>query len=112
MNKRKKVVYGDRIYARLCQNGQEIVKFMMERVSDLTEVIGEIRHYTRKYRGLCRLYIRNVTRGWAIERPLMLYPDSYHTVHGWVEHKATAEQTPAPAAAPVQMHIPFPWETH
>lgn len=47
----------------------------MTEVNDLSEIYGELRHYTRGERGLTRLYIRNVTRGWSLEQPFMLYAE-------------------------------------
>ncbi len=70
----REICYGDKIFARLVLNGRIIVEFMMNRVSDMTEIFGELRGYCREYRGLARLYLRNMSRGWSVEKPLMLYP--------------------------------------
>jgi hypothetical protein len=50
---------------------------MISRVSDFSELLGELRRQTRGCRGLARLYVRNVSRGWSMERPLMLYRDAF-----------------------------------
>lgn len=67
------MAYGDRIYARLSLNGKKIAEFMTDQVDGMTKLLGELRPYTRSLRGLCRLYVRNYSRGWSSERPLMLY---------------------------------------
>lgn len=72
--------YGDRIFVRLVrvQYGyRTLAEFTMTEVSDLSSVYGELRHYTRGERGLTKLYIRNMTRGWSMEQPFMLYSDPY-----------------------------------
>lgn len=104
--KEKPIAYGDRIYARLCLNGQKIVEFMIERVGSMTELLGELRVHARKVRGLCRLYVRNMSRGWSEERPLMLYAERYPAVDGWHERLfETTETQPQP-------RMLMPWETH
>lgn len=67
------MAYGDRIYARLSLNGEKVAEFMTDRVAGMAELLGELRTRTRSLRGLCRLYVRNYSRGWSSERPLMLY---------------------------------------
>lgn len=104
MNRKEcKMAYGDRIYARLSMRGKQIVEFMIEKVSDMTELIGELRAYARKYRGLCKLYVRNMSRGWSIERPLMLYAERYPSAGGWKER--CFDEKPA---EPVQLTISMP----
>ncbi len=71
------MAYGDRVYARLCLNGEKIAEFMTDRVAGMAELLGELRTRTRSLRGLCRLYVRNYSRGWSSERPLMLYASAY-----------------------------------
>ena len=70
----RSICYGDRLYARLVMGGRTVVEFMISRVSDFSELLGELRRQTR---GLARLYVRNVSRGWSMERPLMLYRDAF-----------------------------------
>lgn len=108
MNRKEHVMaYGDRIYARLCLNGRKIVEFMIEKVASMTELLGELRSHAREARGLCRLYVRNMSRGWSMERPLMLYPERYPTSGGWRER---AFRTPESEEQPRRMLMP--WETH
>lgn len=65
--------YGDRVFARVMQNGRSICELTLERVANFTEVVGEIRHILRKVKGLVRVVVRNFHKGWSVERPLMLY---------------------------------------
>lgn len=68
---------GDRVYAMLSVNGRKIAEFTLDRVSDMTELIGEMRNCAQRYSGLVQVYVRNMTRGWSFTRPLMLYTDVY-----------------------------------
>ncbi|MBD5355626.1 MAG: hypothetical protein HDR88_01270 [Bacteroides sp.] len=69
---RNKIEFGDTIFARLTMGGRTVVEFMINRVADMTELLGELRDVTRGLRGLATLYIRNKSRGWSQQRPLML----------------------------------------
>ena len=74
MNKNRKTIkYGDRIFARVTRNGKTIFNFVTDRVSNMTELIGELRLAMRELRGLVMIHIRNYHQGWGEERPLMLY---------------------------------------
>ncbi|MCM1368998.1 MAG: hypothetical protein NC204_01345 [Candidatus Amulumruptor caecigallinarius] len=73
----RNIKFGDRIFVRLTCNWDTIAEFETARVSSYTELLGEVRIRTRAFRGLTRLYVRNVTRGWSKETPLMLYSSAY-----------------------------------
>lgn len=75
--KEYRLAMGDRIYAMLSVNGRKIAEFTLDRVADMTQLIGEMRNYARRYSGLVQVYVRNMTRGWSFNRPLMLYNDVY-----------------------------------
>lgn len=106
IERKNRIEFGDRIFARLSMGGKTIVEFMISRVADMSELLGELRHLTHGKRGLAKLYIRNQSRGWSLERPLMLYaPTMPNAFFG--SYRMTHEETPAPAR-----HMPFPWETH
>lgn len=73
------IKYGDRLLVKLVRvqpGGRTIAEFTMSEVNDMTEIYGELRHYTRGLSGLTRLTVRNVTRGWSLEQPFMLYADA------------------------------------
>lgn len=107
---RKSISRGDRIYARLSMHGRTITEFMINTASSMTDVLSEIRYHCRKLRGLCTLFIRNHSRGWSEERPLMLYT-------GITATPASAAQAYSASASGLFSSRPasrmqMPWETH
>jgi len=111
---RRRMEYGDRIFARLSMHGHTLVEFMVNRVSDMTELIGEIRKATVGKRGLATLSVRNQSKGWSMERPFMLYAPSA---------PSNPLFSPAPSASSLfasqsnplftpTTGMSFPWETH
>ena len=42
----------------------------------MTELLGELRKKVKGLRGLAQVYVRNYSRGWSMEQPLMLYASS------------------------------------
>lgn len=105
---RNKIEFGDRIFARLTMGGKTVFEFMINRVSDMTELLGELRHMTSGLRGLAKLYIRNQSRGWSQERPLMLYSNDLPRRNSLF---STSSMAPAMVAQPAR-HMQFPWEVH
>lgn len=69
--------YGDNVYARMTIGGKTIAEFQSAAMMDMSQVQREMRRLTRKFRGLASFYVRNLTRGWSLERPMMLYPDRF-----------------------------------
>jgi hypothetical protein len=55
-------------------HGRTVVELTVNSVNDLSELWGELRRHCRGIRGLAKLYLRNASRGWSMERPMMLYP--------------------------------------
>ncbi len=100
------ICYGDRLFARLVMHGRTIVEFMVNSVNDLSELWGELRRQCRGIRGLARLYLRNASRGWSMEKPLMLYPDRYNQKTGMTSR---CEVIPAVFRKEVRQ-LSFPWE--
>ncbi len=76
------ICFGDKLFARLIMGGKTILEFMVNKVNDLSELLGELRRHCRGKRGLAKLYLRNMSRGWSLERPLMLYPDEMRHTSG------------------------------
>lgn len=99
----QQIQYGDRLFARLSLNGHPIAEISTDRIGTLSALIAEIRHLSHKFRGLAKVYIRNLSRGWSMERPLMLYADRFSRL---AEARAAAPLNPAVtvrlAAAPSQ----------
>ena len=69
------IAYGDRIFVRLIMRGKVIVEWLLDAVKDLTELFCTLRNKCRGVSGLAKLYLRNMSRGWSEERPLMFYAD-------------------------------------
>lgn len=85
--------YGDKIFVRLefPYGYGSGISFCSQALSDMTEVIGEIRRRTRHIRGLCKMCVRNATEGWAIERPLKLYDSGSRFAAAKAQGQAFAE---------------------
>lgn len=77
---------GDRIYTRVMLQGRQVAEFVFDCINGMSELICALRYRTRQFRGLAQIYIRNVSSGWSMEQPLMLYPGRYaavaETAHG------------------------------
>lgn len=69
----RKIAYGDRLFVRLMQEGRVVMEWVLETVSDLTELFSALHSRCRDIRGLVKLYLRNVSRGWSLVRPFMFY---------------------------------------
>ncbi len=69
----RKIAYGDRLFVRLMQDGRVVMEWVLETVSDLTELFSALHSRCRDIRGLVKLYLRNVSRGWSLVRPFMFY---------------------------------------
>lgn len=75
----RRIQFGDKIFIRLEQarlGTRTLAEFTLTDVNDLSEIYGELRLRTRAYRGLARLYVRNISRGWSFQQPFMLYGDT------------------------------------
>lgn len=101
------ISYGDRVFARVINpQGKSICELTLEQVSDLTEVLGEVRQAMRSFRGLVRLIVRNYTRGWSKDQPMMFYGDFPHP-------RMTMEPSESYGTAPSSSsRMLKPWETH
>lgn len=99
--------YGDRIFVRLTQGHRVLLEITLTQVNDFTELIGELRHHTRSMRGLCSMYVRNVSRGWSMERPLMLYSSA-----GLGLNLSAPVNTPVQIPPRTSSRMLKPWETH
>ena len=107
---RNPIRYGDRLMARVIVGGRTVVEFIVNQVSDLSDLYGELRKKTRGLCGLVSLYVRNFTRGWSFERPWMLYPAANPGSSTVSSSASVSPATPEPARRASRML--FPWETH
>lgn len=101
----RKISYGDRIYTRVTRNGQTVLDFVTEKVSNMTELIGELRRAMRDLQGLVMLHIRNYHQGWGTERPLMLYAGRRVGLQEILNLNSPVQNTAKPAML-------RPWEVH
>lgn len=100
----RKISYGDKMFARLVMHGRTIAEFMVSSVSNLSELWGILRRKCRGMRGLAKLYLRNASRGWSMERPMMLYPDIIPHV------PASDSRRISEAFRGEARQLSFPWE--
>lgn len=86
----RRIAYTDHIHARIVLGGRVVAELRGDRVDGYSAMLTTLRAMIpHTCQGLAKLYVRNMSRGWSLERPLMLY--------------ATAPATPA--ARP-----PMPWD--
>lgn len=74
--RKQEIKYTDRVYARLTLAGHVVAEVTRERIGNFSSLIAILRALVPSCRGLARLTVRNLTRGWSVERPLMLYSDA------------------------------------
>ena len=67
----KSVLPSDRVYASLSVGGRVVAEVIREGFSDLTALLLLLRRMANM-RGLARLTVRNMSRGWSLTEPLML----------------------------------------
>lgn len=90
------IEYGDRIFARLTMGHRTLADFMINTVADFTELLTELRRLTKGIRGLATLHIRNQSKGWCSQRPLMLYasPATTRKVSNWINPFEAIDRKP------------------
>lgn len=72
MNKNQIITFGDRIFARVVRNGKTILDFMTENVSNMSELISELRKTIQDFHGMVKIYIRNYHQGWGQEKWMII----------------------------------------
>lgn len=104
----RRISYGDKIFARLVLGGKTICEFVMAQIHDFTELLGILRKQAKGVRGLARLYVRNASQGWSVERPMMLYLEGGRQSRmGSLAGGGSLTVSAAP-----ERRMLFPWETH
>lgn len=53
--------------------GRVVAELTRDKIASYTTLLTVIRSLTPNMRGLARLYVRNMTQGWSLDKPLMLY---------------------------------------
>lgn len=70
-----RIAYSDRLYARITMRGAVVAELTRDRFTSLSALMSTLRAMVPHAAGLCKLTVRNMTCGWHLERPLMLYPE-------------------------------------
>ena len=105
MNRTKSISFGDKIFARVTRNGQTIYNFVSEKVSNMADLLSQLRIAMKDFQGLVMIHIRNYNQGWGDERPLMLYAKRVSKYNVYNTSSGTIVATPS-------HKMFFPWETH
>ncbi|MCH5241200.1 MAG: hypothetical protein J1F67_02075 [Muribaculaceae bacterium] len=114
MNKTKSISFGDKIFARVTRNGHTIYNFVSEKVSNMADLLSQIRLAMKDIHGLVMIHIRNFNQGWGDERPLMLYARkvrNYSFIKQDLYDAPRQDSFNAAVQAPERKML-FPWETH
>ena len=72
MYKKNTFAQGDRIYATLTLQGNKIAEIQNNNITGIDDVIRRLKKLANQYSGISKIYIRNMTQGWATQVPLML----------------------------------------
>lgn len=107
MNKAKSISFGDKIFARVTRNGQTIFNFVSEKVSNMTDLLSQLRIAMKDIQGLVMIHIRNFNQGWGEERPLMLYAkktNNFNRIEVQIQENEFINS--------MSRQMYFPWETH
>ena len=105
MNRMKTITLGDKIFARVTRNGRTIYNFVSEKVSNMTDLIRQLREAMSDFHGLVMIHIRNYHQGWGEERPLMLYATKPSYFSNIVLSQNSLDKQ-------IDKKQLFPWETH
>ena len=81
---------------RLVMAGKVTYEYQTDKVSDMTDLTGDLRRRAKGLKGLAIVHIRNHDRGWSRELRIMLYGERKYAP----SQRVTAVQTP----------MFFPWE--
>lgn len=106
-----KIESGDRIYVRAIQDGVKVLEMTVSNVADMTQLIGEIRYAGHRLEGLAHLFIRNFSKGWSSERPMMFY-GGVPTPRRQALRAALREASRDLGLGRPKERMLFPWETH
>lgn len=107
MNRIKSISFGDKIFARVTRNGQTIYNFVSEKVSNMADLLSQLRIAMKDIQGLVMLHIRNYNQGWGDERPLMLYARKVRNFEAMISQSTYEVEIEKPVRK-----MMFPWETH
>lgn len=101
------IAYGDHIYVSAIIDGRKVLEINLTHIADISVLLAEIRQAGRRLCGLARMFIRNHSQGWSIQRPFRFYPDFPSPGRPMQRMERPRRQLAAPARRCI-----FPWETH
>lgn len=101
---------GDRLFVRIMQGHTIVTEFMVDSVEDYTSLLGEIRYVGSNLQGLAKVFIRNHSRGWSEERPLMFYQGMPAPRRSMVRRRLQGAASQEPVHSATGMLAP--WQTH
>lgn len=67
-----KIEQGDEVYASLSIAGKVIAELKETDAEKMDDILHKLRTLALRYSGMTRVYIRNHTKGWSLQLPLML----------------------------------------
>lgn len=103
------ISYGDRIFVRVVEYGYEastLAEFTLCDVRDMSEIFGELRLRLRGRKGLTRLYVRNITRGWSQQQPFKLYGEQVRNFNNIAQSVTRPLRQPEAAIKSPRRQIP------
>ena len=116
MNKRKSITFGDKIFARVSRNGQTIYNFVSEKVSNMADLLSQLRRAMKDFQGLVMIHIRNYNQGWGEDRPLMLYARKTFNTYNSASLASNSALEPSNpivfTTTSSSKSMLFPWDTH
>ncbi len=74
-----KIEKGDELYAALSVAGNKLAELNTKEMTSIEEIMRKLRKLASRYTGIAKVYIRNRTRGWAIQKPMFASSSLSHT---------------------------------
>lgn len=65
-----KIEKGDEVYATLSVAGNTMVELQKVEAASIDEIMQKLRKTASLYTGLAKVYIRNRTRGWSVQKAM------------------------------------------
>lgn len=69
---RGRIERGDLVFASVCVAGETVAELSDCHSSSFDDLMGRLSRLAARFTGMARIYIRNRTRGWAMQLPLLL----------------------------------------
>lgn len=79
-SKYNSISLGDRIFVKIMSNNAVVSELTVVNINSMSELITHLHTVYQNLKGLSTLFIRNMTKGWTMRRPIMFYGSSYARV--------------------------------